>query len=221
MSEIKRLNLPVSEIDGNIGQIEGLPANPRQWTIDEIESLARSIEETPELLEARGVIVIKHEDRYVALGGNMRLQAVRGLGWKEIPCIVMPEDTSAEKMQEIVIKDNGSFGEWDWSDLKQDWDTSKLAAWGVASWYTPEVEMVSDVEGLENLPEELLGQDLEADDLEALEGDDEVARKHVVITYDENSRWILENTFGVRDITSKVIWRLEDILAMRAKQQND
>ena len=109
--------IKVKDLEMNTGQIEGLPSNPRQWTKDEMDSLKKSISETPELLEARGAIVYPYDGKYIVLGGNMRLSAVKSLGWKEMPCVVLPDDMPIEKLKEIVVKDNGSFGEWDMDAL--------------------------------------------------------------------------------------------------------
>lgn len=49
--------IKISQLHINKGQIPGLPSNPRQWTRDDMDRLKKSIEETPELLEARGAIV--------------------------------------------------------------------------------------------------------------------------------------------------------------------
>ena len=38
---------------------------------------------------------------------------------------------SIEKLREIVIKDNGSFGAWDFDMLANEWDDLPLADWGV------------------------------------------------------------------------------------------
>lgn len=43
-------NVAIGLLEENKGQIEGLPANPRQWTRMDLDSLKKSIEETPELL---------------------------------------------------------------------------------------------------------------------------------------------------------------------------
>lgn len=129
MAEYQRIS--ISLLQENRGQIEGLPANPRQWTRTDLDRLEKSIEETPELLDARGCIVVPHEGRYVILGGNMRLSACRELGMKDIPCYVLPEGTPAEKLKEIVIKDNGSFGAWDFDMLTGDWKDLDLPGWGV------------------------------------------------------------------------------------------
>ena len=122
--------IKLTDLEMNIGQIPGVPANPRQWTKDEMERLKKSIGETPELLEARGAIVYPHGGRYIVLGGNMRLSAVQALGWNEMPCVVLPSAMPIEKLKEIVVKDNGSFGEWDMDALANEWDDLPLSDWG-------------------------------------------------------------------------------------------
>lgn len=126
----------IKDIEQNTGQVAGLPANPRQWTRDDVERLARSIEETPELLDARPLIVIPHAGKYVVLGGNLRLAALKKLGRAEAPAYILPEETPVEKQMEIVIKDNGSFGAWDTDVLANEWDDLPLADWGVPEWVT-------------------------------------------------------------------------------------
>lgn len=138
MVEFKKL--PLAKLAMNTGQIEGLPANPRQWTQDELDKLAKSIEETPELLDARGAIVVPHKGKFVVLGGNMRVTAARKLDLKEMPCAVLPEDTAVKKLREIVVKDNGNFGAWDFDALANEWDDEPLTDWGVPAWDTKENE---------------------------------------------------------------------------------
>ena len=130
--------IKISKIVQNKGQIVGLPSNPRQWTKADVERLAASIEETPELLDARPLIALQQEDRYVVLGGNLRLAALKHLGRKTAPVYVIPEDTPIEKQKEIVIKDNGAFGAWDFDMLANEWDDLPLTDWGVPTWETEE-----------------------------------------------------------------------------------
>ena len=63
----------------NTGQIEGVPRNPRKWTKEDVTALAASIVESPELFEARPLLVVPRGDRYIVIGGNMRLAAAREL----------------------------------------------------------------------------------------------------------------------------------------------
>lgn len=128
--------LPLSKVALNQGQIEGLPANPRQWTQTDIDTIAASLNETPELFEMRPLIVARHESKYIILAGSLRFCGARKNGAKEVPAIVVPEDMSVAKMREIVIKDNGAFGAWDYDALGNEWDDLPLTAWGVPAWQT-------------------------------------------------------------------------------------
>lgn len=127
--ETRRIKL--TDLVLNEGQVTGLPTNPRQWTRAELENLKKSLQETPELLEARGILVYPWEGKYLVLGGNMRLSALKALKAKDAPCIVFPEDTPIDKLKEVVIKDNGSFGEWDFDSLANEWGDLPLTDWGV------------------------------------------------------------------------------------------
>lgn len=126
--------LDIKKIEPNSGQIEGLPSNPRQWDQTDVDRLAESIEETPELLDARPLIVVPLKDKFIVLGGNLRLAALKKLKRKNAPCYILPDDTPADKMKEIVIKDNGSFGQWDMGALANEWGDLPLPDWGVPEW---------------------------------------------------------------------------------------
>lgn len=143
--EIKRIRL--TDLELNRGQVEGLPSNPRQWGKGELANLVKSIRETPELLEARGLIVWPYAGKYVILGGNMRFSALREMNAVDAPCMVMPEDTPMEKLREIVIKDNGAFGSWDYDMLANEWDDLPLPEWGVPAWDTADLDLDLDLNG--------------------------------------------------------------------------
>lgn len=120
MIEFRRI--PLDQLDPNTGQIPDVPRNPRKWTRRELENLALSMEDTPELTEARGCLVYPLNGRFVVIGGNMRLAAARAhLDWTEIMCAVYPEDTPADRLRKIAQKDNASFGEFDYDLLRKDW----------------------------------------------------------------------------------------------------
>lgn len=123
--------IEIKQITKNNGQIEGVPKNPRQWKKGEVEKLARSIEQTPELFDLRPIIVYDNVDGYVAIGGNMRLEAAKLLKWKDVPCEIVSRETPTAKLKEIVIKDNSAFGEWDMDMLANEWDDLPLSEWGL------------------------------------------------------------------------------------------
>jgi hypothetical protein len=63
----------------------------------------------------------------------MRLRAIQELGMKEIPdsWVTLADDWTQEKRAEFTIKDNASFGEWNYDDLANEWDAEQLIDWGV------------------------------------------------------------------------------------------
>lgn len=124
--------IQVSRLEFNGGQVKGLPANPRTITDGELTLLKKNITDYPDMLTLRGLMVYPlSEDRYVVIGGNMRLKAIRELGYSEAPCIIISKDTPAEKLKAYAALDNNNFGEWDYNMLNEDWDTSQLSSWGI------------------------------------------------------------------------------------------
>lgn len=123
--------ISIDLIDTNDGQIEGLPRNPRFIRDEKFEALKRSIVEDPEMLSFRPVMVYPFNGRYVAIGGNMRLTALKELGYTDVPCVVIPEGTDAKKLRAYTMKDNYGYGEWDSSILAEEWDMSELDEWGM------------------------------------------------------------------------------------------
>lgn len=128
--------LSIDKLFLNEGQIEGLPKNPRFIRDTQFEKLKKSIEDFPEMLKLRELIVYPFEDKYVVIAGNMRLRAGQELGLEEFPCKVLPKETTVERLKEITIKDNNSFGEWDIDDLANEWDKEQLSEWGVETYDT-------------------------------------------------------------------------------------
>jgi hypothetical protein len=66
----------------------------------------------------------------VVLGGNMRLKACKEAGLKEV-AIIKAEDLTEDQQKQFIIKDNVGFGEWDWEDLANNWDSEQLTDWGL------------------------------------------------------------------------------------------
>ena len=59
------------------------------------------------------------------------------LGAPSAPAVVADE-LSPDEYNEFVIKDNASFGEWDWDALSNEWDTAELNEWGLDVWQPTE-----------------------------------------------------------------------------------
>lgn len=123
--------LPISDLETNKGQIEGLAKNPRFIRDDSYNKLKRSIAENPEMLAFRECLVFPHEGKYIIIGGNMRYRAQKELGYIETVCKIIPPDTPVETLRAYAIKDNAGFGEWDFDALADDWNPEDLTTWGV------------------------------------------------------------------------------------------
>jgi hypothetical protein len=128
---LKSQNIALSKLETNKGQIEGLPKNPRLIKNEKFEKLKKSIEDNPEMLGMREVLVYPVNAKFVIIGGNMRFQACKELGFTEVPCKVLDKETTAEQLRAITIKDNVGFGEHDWELLANEWDSVELEDWGI------------------------------------------------------------------------------------------
>jgi len=117
-----------------LSQIKSNPNNPRIIKDDKFKKLVQSIKDFPEMMDKRPIVCVTDiDDKIYPLGGNMRFKALQELGYKEIPdtWITIADEWTEEKRKEFVIKDNVGFGEWDWSDLANNWDAEKLEVWGL------------------------------------------------------------------------------------------
>jgi DNA modification methylase len=113
-------NVPINTVKAN-------PNNPRIIKDDKFAKLVKSINEFPQMLNLRPIVV---NDDMVVLGGNMRLKACKEAGLKEIP-IIKASELTEQQQKEFIVKDNVGYGEWDWSDLANNWDAEQLQDWGL------------------------------------------------------------------------------------------
>ena len=114
----------------HISEVKENPDNPRVIKNEKFKKLVQSIKDFPEMLNIRPIVVDK--DMFV-LGGNMRLRACKEVGIQELN-IIKATSLTKEQQKEFMIKDNSSFGEWDWDTLGNVWDTNKLQDWGMDVW---------------------------------------------------------------------------------------
>ena len=141
--------------------------NPRSITTDKFNKLVNSLLVFPKMLSIRPVVVDKQK---VALGGNMRLQALKEIAkmsvqdiavrlteiadyatkteaekqiilshweqWLSNPTveIVDASNLSEDEKKQFIIKDNVSFGNWDYDALANSWDNLSLQDWGMDVW---------------------------------------------------------------------------------------
>jgi hypothetical protein len=113
-----------------ISKVKGNPSNPRIIKNDKFKKLVKSIQEFPEMLKLRPIVV---DEDMMVLGGNMRLKASKDAGLKEV-WIEVAEGFTEEQKKEFIVKDNVGFGEWEWDMLANEWDSVQLAEWGLDVW---------------------------------------------------------------------------------------
>jgi DNA modification methylase len=151
---MKVLKVKISEIKTN-------PKNPRLIKDDKFRKLVKSIQEFPQMLELRPIVV---DENNIVLGGNMRLKACIEVGLKEV-YIVKAEDLTEQQKDEFIVKDNVGFGEWDWDILANEWDTEKLQDWGLDLPLDLSVEELEAEDDDFNVPEGGIETDIVLGDL--------------------------------------------------------
>lgn len=124
--------IEIRDLRPNNGEIDGLPRNPRKISKKMLEKLKKSLQDAPEMLRLRELIVVPHGDGFVVIAGNQRLEAAKAVGMTALPCKVLPDDTDPAKLREYAIKDNLPFGEDDWDVIASDWDTEELEEFGMS-----------------------------------------------------------------------------------------
>lgn len=110
-----------------LSELKETEHNPRQITGEDFEKLKKSLQEDPEFLEAREVVV---DENFTILGGHQRIKALRAMGVKEIE-VKQVTGWSEEKKRRFVIKDNLQSGDWDIDELANAWDDLPLEDWGL------------------------------------------------------------------------------------------
>ena len=150
---MKVLKVKISDIKTN-------PKNPRLIKDDKFKKLVKSIQEFPQMLELRPIVV---DENNIVLGGNMRLKACIEVGLKEV-FIVKAEDLTEQQKDEFIVKDNVGFGEWDWDILANEWDTEKLQDWGLDLPLDLSVELEAEEDEF-NVPEGGIETDIVLGDL--------------------------------------------------------
>lgn len=132
----ERQNLQVVTLEANEGQLDWLPKNPRQWSKQDIEKTKASILEDTDFLEDRPLLVTPNGDTFVVFAGNLRREGAVAAALETVPCIVYsPEnEEDALTIKRRAMKDNGSFGSWDYDELANSWDDLPLIDYGVPAW---------------------------------------------------------------------------------------
>lgn len=89
-------------------QIKLNTSSKRRITIQKLNDLKKSIQELPEMVYLRPIILNKDN---MILGGNMRYRAMVDLGIEEVPFIRI-EDLTPEQERMFIEKDNAHWGDY-------------------------------------------------------------------------------------------------------------
>jgi len=157
----------------NVSEVKLNPRNPRSIRDHKFKKLVKSIKDFPEMLEMRPIVV---DEDMVILGGNMRFKALCEAGLTNVTIIQMT-GLSKEKKDEFVIKDNASYGEWDWDALANKFDDVKLGDWGLDVWQPND-----SIYSLDNSDEEhdCEGEEIQSTNSGDASGDRNVEPKKVI-----------------------------------------
>jgi hypothetical protein len=170
-----------------ISKVKGNPSNPRIIKNDKFKKLVKSIQEFPEMLKLRPIVV---DEDFMVLGGNMRLKASKEAGLKEV-WIDVAEGLTEDQKKEFIVKDNVGFGEWEWDMLANEWDSVKLTEWGLDVWQNED-----DIKEIQN-PE-----NNETENNFATELDRE--SNYIVLKFNNDIDWIQAKTlFGLETETAR------------------
>lgn len=257
-----------------LSQVKTNAENPRQIGKAKFQKLIDSLLVFPAMMEIRPVVV---DGSMVALGGNMKIQALRVISkmevdeltkriyrslehrerteaektrlvnfwheWKERPKVYVTDAktlTTAER-REFMVKDDVSYGQWDYEALTKKWDNDRLEAMGIDVWTSKPTEFAPrpgqdqgastafgvwngddgdaggesyPIEGIEDaLPPELQGRDLTPERLDSIKGEDATPSDHIIITYTPEEKQELADYLGIDADTlfSKICWRLDEL----------
>lgn len=117
----------------SVSELTPYPNNPRVITEEAMANLCQSIDEDPLYFETRPIICSDRTGKLVIVAGEKRYLGAIRLGKEKVPVAVLPGLTEEDERR-ILIKDNGSFGDWDYEMLKelqaQGWKFDLVKNWG-------------------------------------------------------------------------------------------
>ncbi len=109
----------------DLKKLKLLERNPRTITKTQMEKLKQKLNDKPEFLHKRPILVNVVDEEYQVYAGNQRVRAARKLKWKQIPCIVS-HNLSADEIKEEIVLDNVHYGDHDYEMLANDFDIDLL-----------------------------------------------------------------------------------------------
>ena len=260
-TNLKRKNMKTEEIA--LSRVSENEANPREISQANFQKLVQSIIVFPRMLTLRPIVIdetfhalggnmrlkalqhivtMSEDSIQMKLDAEQRLtdeeQALLMEYWQEwqkkpVVTVVSASDLTDTQKQEFMIKDNLSFGNWDFNDLANRWDSAQLQNWGMPVWNPAPAQEAStskckkkdkaDEEGdpfAGELPPEIDGQDLTPDDLPTVMGDGVLPRENVIIHYKPADEPYLAKLLGVEHI-DRIVWNFDELKPIQEKKEAD
>jgi ParB-like chromosome segregation protein Spo0J len=112
-----------------IKKLKLLERNPRRITDAQFSKLCQSIKDDIQFLILRPCLVDRRNDILTVYAGNQRVRAAKKLGMKTIPCII-EDHVPDEIMHQRIIKDNKTYGDFDFDILANEWSEEELMICG-------------------------------------------------------------------------------------------
>ena len=166
-------------------------------------------------------IIVDSNDEIIAGNGvyeqakamNIPVKVVETDGTELIAVKRTDLKTSDEKRTKLAILDNSTAdsSEMDYALLQKDFELVDLMNMGIDAVNLNIDADASNTDIFENLPEEIAGENLEADELEEIKGDDSTATERVVITFMPDQKADVEQLLGMP--INKIVYDAKEIFA--------
>lgn len=204
------------ENEGN-GNIKYDQNNYRIHSAENKQLIKKSLEDCG----AGRSILIDNENEIIAGNGvyeqakamNIPVKVVETDGTELIAVKRTDLKTSDEKRTKLAILDNSTAdsSEMDYALLQKDFELVDLMNMGIDAVNLNIDADASNTDIFENLPDEIAGENLEADELEEIKGDDSTATERVVITFRPNQKADVEQLLGMP--INKIVYDAKEIFA--------
>lgn len=132
-----------------LGELRRHPDNPRHISKARFNALADSIKRNYKYFAGSPLKLSDRTGELVIIGGNMRFEAAKSMGLKELPTILISGLTEEEE-REAILLDNSHFGQWDWDLLANGFAEFDLPQFGIE---IPTFEMDGEDDEEEQMPE--------------------------------------------------------------------
>ena len=166
-------------------------------------------------------IIVDSNDEIIAGNGvyeqakamNIPVKVVETDGTELIAVKRTDLKTSDEKRTKLAILDNSTAdsSEMDYALLQKDFELVDLMNMGIDAVNLNIDADASNTDIFENLPEEIAGENLEADELEEIKGDDSTATERGVITFRPDQKADVEQLLGMP--INKIVYDAKEIFA--------